>query len=995
MNKINKFQSWRRRIAAVVLAFCGVFVLMGSMNFAQAADDLASYNTCIADKAKPGAIQDCAGAFPNGAAEAKKPATGSTNSLTNAADTAAKITGTSQASLDAATQNLITKYNMPPDVAKFLINLIVVITIILKMLYALLVPIAGLIGKFMSNDWVTGTVFRLDVLIETIWQFIRNIVNVVIVLYLIYVAARNIVPFGENGQYDIKQVLPKVALALVVVNFSLFFCRTVLSIANVTTTMAFSMPNQIGSQVFAGFNARPYTDGGTLHGTTESKGEDPTSNDFIAKWYKLDANGKQEEVKTGIYNPFVWAEPLGSTDKKNLAATCPTDPAVTKGVTLSLSYVTETTGTGTSTNVSKCVDAAHPDDSTKWSDPIKGADDATTVYAMECLHKNYAFNLSDSLFSASGPTLIANPGLDVSSGHYVMIPEYYKRITIEDIGSAQGGSNFNQVYANKQALAILQKYSPTKAEWKYPYYSDCIEDLDELAFSARNAMYVYAFNLLHIPTYEKSFTDISSYSDVTVRLMMAFFFLFMFFGVTIALLIAMVARTFYIWVMMAMSPIWVLSDILKIWKGDDMDDEGIIGGFSKFLSVAFLPTLLGIILSVGFMMYHFLSLAGGLSGEDRGRFSIGSISLWFDAGDAVGGVGNLFSTMFGIFAIAVMWVAVFAAFKFGFKGMKTVNTILSGFNTGASNLAKFAVQSPLEHGILPITKGGPKLSISALAQLPQTAFEQMKSQRSQHQRMMLEGAIPGYGTMPDFARTSFQDRMKNRQLTAPEINSAMDEYRDDNYMKRTRYDIMSHIIDEHGNMKSDADLRSGYTASTGVEVSGANLIAMKNSYDPQVARTVGPMMRDQSIQSLVNQGLMKDAVYGRLERELDRLGQRATFAHGQYANSSFQYSANGTSNWQTFTPQFVHNVRDHQTWVSQIGATGTPANQRTQAYNNLRDDISAAMQGASRAGITRDAYEQMITDYMNSLHAPAGIMQMTGMSPTIHDVILRNYPNNP
>lgn len=633
------------------------------------------------------------------------------------------------------------KFNVPQHVAEFLVNMIVAITIVLKMLYALLVPIAGLIGKFMSNDWVTGTVFRLDVFIETIWQFVRNMVNVIIVLYLVYVAARNIVPFGDNGQYDIKQVLPRVALALVVVNFSLFFCRTVLSVANLTTTMAFSMPNQIGDTVFPEFSAVPDFD---------ANGNLPAKVDGKYPWTKSGCDKTKSGTDCAIpgtpFNPFVWAEPLGQTERSNLITSCP------DGYSSSYTYRTENDGRVSA--VSRCVKLdkdkkpvlvdGKPDE--KDPNTIAGT---STIYAMECLHKNYAFNFSDALFSSSGPTLIANPGFVASSQKYVMQPSYYKRILIQqELELAQKGTittdQWNALYADKQAEVLSQKNRslqksvngasvPAQANDVYfPYYSDCVNSLDDLAFSARNAMYVYAFNLLRIPSYEKSFTDIQSYSDITVRILMSFFFLLMFFGVTVALLIAMVARTFYLWAMMALSPVWVLTDIIKVWKGDDVDQEGFIGGYGKFLSLAFLPTLLGVILSVGFMMYHFLSLAGGAGGESRGRFNVGSISIWFNPGDPAGGLGDLFSTMFGIFALAALWVAVFAAFRFGFKSMKFVSGVLEGFNKQVSQVAGYVAKTPLEAQILPFGRNGQGISARALFRdIPQTVLRNKISEREQ------------------------------------------------------------------------------------------------------------------------------------------------------------------------------------------------------------------------------------------------------------------------
>lgn len=772
-------KNWGQRIAAILLAVFGVIAL--------------------ATPISPAFAQSTTGTT-----------TGATTGTSSSDPCAAYSDPTAAATCRNSQKALTNKYNLPPEVANSLITVIVMVTIVLKMLYALLVPIAGMIGKFMSNDWVTGTVFRLDILIETIWQVIRNLVNISIVLYLIYVAARNIVPFGDNGRYDIKQVLPRVALALVVVNFSLFFCRTVLSIANVTTTMAFSMPSQIGAAVFPGFSATPKMDAnGTLSVSSGSYSSNYTT--FTYAWEKTGADGKTTQLAENEtpFNPFVWAEPLGTTESANLTLGCPKDS------TSKIQTTKQADGVTTSQTV--CVDRSGT------VTPAPKANAGNSVYAMECLHKNYAFNFNDSLFSNTGPTLIANPGFDPSSQKYVIQPDYYKRILIQkeadlrDVDASKGGidsAQWAKAYANKQAEVIAQT---KKTGGQYPYYSDCIINLDTLAFSARNAMYVYAFNLLRIPSYEKSFTDIQSYSDVTVRILMAFFFLFMFFGVTIALLIAMVARTFYLWFMMALSPLWVLTDVLKVWKGDSVDQEGVIGGYGKFLALAFLPTVLGIILSVGFTMYHFLSYVGGLEGSQRGRFNVGSISLWFDPSQAVGGLGDLFATMFGIFALAALWVAVFAAFKFGFKSIKLASTVLENFNKTATGIAKFAAKTPLEAQVLPVGMGGQKISASTLMAAPGRMMQNAENERiaSRDAGLRMLG-LDTNTRLDDSSRQQLQMLGQSTSSDPAKFMSAINSKSDSYEVKHLRDQIMDRIMDEKGQLRDpnkfkDENITAGNT----------------------------------------------------------------------------------------------------------------------------------------------------------------------------------------
>lgn len=579
--------------------------------------------------------------------DAKKAETAATKSTTNSpsssSSTCANITNpASRKACEDSIKTLVDKYKIPQQTAEALTTFIVILSIVLKTLYSLLIPIAGMIGKFMSGDWVSGGIFNVDILIETLWQVIRNMVNIVIILYLVYVAGRNIVPFGDNGQYDIKRVLPKVALALVIVNFSFFFCRTVLSIANVTTTMAFSMPNTIGANVYSSMNGSSATGDGT--------------------------------------NPYIWYEPVG------------------------------------------------PDLAKELSTEEQAAVANQSLFAMECLHRNYAFNFSDAL-SSDAPTLIANPKVNSETKKFVAdLQSFYKRVLIknsETSGNAGVSGPKPEEYARGRDVVKAQRSTSTD----YPYYSDCIHTFEEMSFSSRNAMYVYAFNLLRIPSYEKSFSNIEGFADASTRLFISAFFLVMFFGISVAMLIAMAARTFFLWFMMMLSPIWVLTDVLKIWRGEDVDKEGVLGGYGKFLALAFLPTVLGVVLSVGFMMVHLINLFATRDGTANGRINMGSISLWFDPAQPVGGVGDLFATMMGIFALMALWVAVFAAFKFGFKSIRLASTVMEKFESGAKRIGGFVARTPLDAQILPFGQGGTRVSASTLMQVPRRMMDNVENQR--------------------------------------------------------------------------------------------------------------------------------------------------------------------------------------------------------------------------------------------------------------------------
>lgn len=681
------------------------FVLGGGLfASAQVQGDWKSIADC-ANETIPASKAACEASFT-----AKTTSSSTCDSITNPA---------SKKACEDSIKTLVDKYKIPQQTAEALTTFIVILSIILKTLYSLLIPIAGMIGKFMSGDWVSGGIFNVDILIETLWQVIRNMVNIVIILYLVYVAGRNIVPFGDNGQYDIKRVLPKVALALVVVNFSFFFCRTVLSIANVTTTMAFSMPNTIGANVYGAVNGG----GSRAEGTT----------------------------------PYIWYEPIG--------------PDLDGKLTL--------------------------------SSEEKAAAESQKLFVMECLHRNYAFNFKDGTTN-NEPTLIANPKIDSNKKEYVRDGQnFYKRILISNVGSTTG-SPTEAEYVKKTKEVIAQRSTKTD----YPYYNDCIHTFEEMSFSSRNAMYVYAFNLLRIPSYEKSFSNIEGFADASTRLFISAFFLVMFFGISVAMLIAMAARTFFLWFMMMLSPIWVLTDVLKIWRGEDVDKEGVLGGYGKFLALAFLPTIMGVVLSVGFMMVHLINLFATRDGTANGRINMGSISLWFDPAQPVGGVGDLFATMMGIFALMALWVAVFAAFKFGFKSIRLASSVMDKFESGAKRIGGFVAKTPLDAQILPFGQGGARVSASTLMQVPRRMMDNVEQRR----QVMTEEGLRAMGLNADTqlsasGRMTIQNTLKSSTSDGAKTIATLQEHAQSYEGRGVRDQALRYVLNDNGDIKSDAEVR--------------------------------------------------------------------------------------------------------------------------------------------------------------------------------------------
>lgn len=96
-------------------------------------------------------------------------------------------------------------------------------------------------GRLLGTDFLTGS----DPMsaIRPMWTVIRNITNIAFVLVLLFLAMSNLFSFGE-GNWTIKEKLPKVILALIAINFSLLGFKVAIDAVNVGTQAILSISDQ-------------------------------------------------------------------------------------------------------------------------------------------------------------------------------------------------------------------------------------------------------------------------------------------------------------------------------------------------------------------------------------------------------------------------------------------------------------------------------------------------------------------------------------------------------------------------------------------------------------------------------------------------------------------------------------------------------------------------------------------------------------------------------
>ncbi|MBT6069065.1 hypothetical protein HOG48_04890 [Candidatus Peregrinibacteria bacterium] len=102
--------------------------------------------------------------------------------------------------------------------------------------------VISFVSDLLSNDFIFGA--NMEDMLLSIWQTVRNLVNIVFVFVLLVIAFYNVVSI-DTEKFSLKKSLGKVAIALILVNFSYFAAKVVLDVANVLTTAVFAIPRDI------------------------------------------------------------------------------------------------------------------------------------------------------------------------------------------------------------------------------------------------------------------------------------------------------------------------------------------------------------------------------------------------------------------------------------------------------------------------------------------------------------------------------------------------------------------------------------------------------------------------------------------------------------------------------------------------------------------------------------------------------------------------------
>lgn len=112
---------------------------------------------------------------------------------------------------------------------------------ILKFLSAALAVLTYLTTLFLDPAWISWSLFWLDIYFKQIWILVSNLVYFVFAFILIWIAFMNII-WKWDDTYQLKKALPKFVIWILIVPFTWFIIRFVLSMSALLTMAALTLP---------------------------------------------------------------------------------------------------------------------------------------------------------------------------------------------------------------------------------------------------------------------------------------------------------------------------------------------------------------------------------------------------------------------------------------------------------------------------------------------------------------------------------------------------------------------------------------------------------------------------------------------------------------------------------------------------------------------------------------------------------------------------------
>lgn len=187
------------------------------------------------------------------------------------------------------------------------------LNMVMKVLQTILWPIMMGIGSLLGNDLLFGA--GMEERILQIWVQIRNFVNIGFVLVLLFIAIYNVLGIGKDDNYALKTTLPKVAVAIIAVNFSFIIIKVLIDLSSVLTVAAFTLPSTISEDLQRTTIVTTNADG-------TYKVTDPTTAESICKMFFGDTATFERKIEKMIIDKKLSSSSDAYVSDKNNKVHC-------------------------------------------------------------------------------------------------------------------------------------------------------------------------------------------------------------------------------------------------------------------------------------------------------------------------------------------------------------------------------------------------------------------------------------------------------------------------------------------------------------------------------------------------------------------------------------------------------------------------------------------------------------------------------------------------
>lgn len=128
------------------------------------------------------------------------------------------------------------------NMQKMLQSLVGGLNIILDLFTIIVTPAIILASWLMSPDWTSGDLFQIRPMIHELWIVVSNVTYFIYAILLIFIAMATIF---NSDKYGYKQLLPKLALGIIMVPLSWWFIQFIISLSTLVTASVISIPSEV------------------------------------------------------------------------------------------------------------------------------------------------------------------------------------------------------------------------------------------------------------------------------------------------------------------------------------------------------------------------------------------------------------------------------------------------------------------------------------------------------------------------------------------------------------------------------------------------------------------------------------------------------------------------------------------------------------------------------------------------------------------------------